>query len=76
MAWIVEGTGCVEQRAAKNVDQKRTGGRPVQIIGHDARDPRERVTGLADEEVLTKLLAVMDLEAQVQIPPSEPTPEV
>lgn len=32
------------------------------------------LAGLADDEVLTKLLAVINLEAQAQIPPSEPEP--
>jgi hypothetical protein len=34
------------------------------------------LAGLADDEVLTKLLAVLDREAQAQVPPSEATPDM
>jgi hypothetical protein len=34
------------------------------------------LAGLADDDVLAKLLARMDLEAQVRLPPSELTPDM
>jgi hypothetical protein len=34
------------------------------------------VAGLLDDNVLAKLLAVMDLDPQVRVPPSEATPEM
>ena len=34
------------------------------------------LAGLLDDNVLAKLLAVMDLDPQVRVPPSEATPEM